>query len=326
MKTLISILLLACTGTLSAQVVSGLYFGTLVNDSTKKEQRYELALSEYRGKITGYSYTTFVVNDTFYYGVKRIKAHRENGKLVVEDDKMIVNNFPESPAKGVKQINTITLTGEDTLRNVDGAWKTTRTKVYYSLSGDMDMRRNDDSSASALIGHLKELNIIRQPVYASSQKVQPTQEVKIKPGKIKIENKPVAPVENNAVSKAAPQVAVVIPYQQRAKKQLHALELSADSIVLSFYDNGVIDGDSISVYLNGEQIIANNRLTATATKKTVMLPAVENIELILVAENLGTLPPNTGLLVVKDGDKVYQVNFSADLQTNAAILFKRKLK
>jgi hypothetical protein len=57
-----------------------------------------------------------------------------------------------------------------------------------------------------------------------------------------------------------------------------------------------------------------------------MLPVVENIELILVAENLGTLPPNTGLLVVKDGDKVYQVNFSADLQTNAAILFKRKLK
>jgi hypothetical protein len=190
----------------------------------------------------------------------------------------------------------------------------------------MDMRRNDDSSASALIGHLKELNIIRQPVYASREQTKPAQEVKIKPGKIKIENKAEPPVENKNASKAAPTVDVVVPYQQRTKKQLHALELSADSIVLSFYDNGVIDGDSISVYLNGEQIIANNRLTATATKKTVMLPVVENIELILVAENLGTLPPNTGLLVVKDGDKVYQVNFSADLQTNAAILFKRKLK
>lgn len=88
----------------------------------------------------------------------------------------------------------------------------------------------------------------------------------------------------------------------------------------------MIDGDSISVYVNGENIISNNRLTATATKKTIKLPNVEIIEIILVAENLGTIPPNTGLLVVKDGDKIYQVNFSADLQTNAAIIFKRKLK
>ena len=101
--------------------------------------------------------------------------------------------------------------------------------------------------------------------------------------------------------------------------------LSADSLQLSFYDNGVIEGDSIRVYVNGENIISNNKLTATATKKTIRLPNVETIEIILVAENLGTIPPNTGLLVVKDGDKTYQVNFSADLQTNAAIIFKRKL-
>jgi len=39
---------------------------------------------------------------------------------------------------------------------------------------------------------------------------------------------------------------------------------------------------------------------------------------------LGTLPPNTGLLVIRDGDKTYQVNFTADMQTNASIILKRK--
>ena len=44
----------------------------------------------------------------------------------------------------------------------------------------------------------------------------------------------------------------------------------------------------------------------------------------LVAENLGSLPPNTGLLTIWDGEKYYQVHFSADMQTNASITIRRK--
>ena len=105
MKLLTVVFSLFIVSPLSAQVVSGLFSGRLINDSTKKAQTYELALSEYRGKITGYSYTTFVRNDSFFYSIKKIKAKKENGKLVVEDDKMLVNNFPEAPAKHVHQIN-----------------------------------------------------------------------------------------------------------------------------------------------------------------------------------------------------------------------------
>jgi hypothetical protein len=368
MRFTLVILLALSTFFSSAQVVSGLYTGTLVNDSTKKEQRYELALSEYRGKITGYSYTTFVVNDTFYYGVKRVRATRKGDVLVIEDDKMLVNNFPESPAKGVKQINTIHLNNEDTLRAANGTWETTRTKIYYALHGGVQMRMDNDSTHSALIGQLKELNIISQPHYQETvAKVQArNEEIKNRP-----DNKPATPAinkdtrstakaEKKKASKAndpveekttetaisnpvlkettvannkkepsasafTPPFPTTIPYTQRKNRQQEAIDITSDSVVLAFYDNGVVDGDSISVYVNGENIISNNRLTAVATKKTIRLPNVETIEIILVAENLGTLPPNTGLLVVTDGDKKYHVNVSADLQTNAAILFKRKL-
>lgn len=329
MRLVLFFLFVIITNTSFAQVVTGLYTGKLTNDSTsKKEQRYELALSEYRGKITGYSYTTFVRNDSLFYGVKRVKASKKNGQLVVEDDGMIANNFPESPAKGVHQTNYIQLTSDDTLRTANGTWKTNRTKIYYPLSGGVEMNLSNDSSHSALIAQLKELNIISQPKYADAETApKPKEEkVKVKSEKTVTDVVKSKPEKHKLNSELTNKETISIPYTQRKKNNLPVIEVSSDSLVLAFYDNGVIDGDSISVYVNGDNIISNNKLTATATKKTIKLPNVETVEIILVAENLGTIPPNTGLLIIKDGDKSYPVNFSADLQTNASIIIKRKLK
>src|ERR1043165_7024170 len=110
MKTLtVYILLGLAPFTVIAQNIHGLWTGTLVNDSTHRVQNFELGLSEYRGKITGYTYTTFIENDTFYYSIKRIKAERKDGKLFITDDEMVGNNFPERAAKHVKQITVFPL-------------------------------------------------------------------------------------------------------------------------------------------------------------------------------------------------------------------------
>jgi hypothetical protein len=44
----------------------------------------------------------------------------------------------------------------------------------------------------------------------------------------------------------------------------------------------------------------------------------------MYAETLGTLPPNTGLLIVYDGSDRYEIRFSGDMQKSAAIVFRRK--
>jgi hypothetical protein len=98
-----------------------------------------------------------------------------------------------------------------------------------------------------------------------------------------------------------------------------------DSLVLSLYDNGIVDGDTVSVFLNGDAIILRQMLKTVATKKTIYIPAgADSVQLVLFADNLGTIPPNTGLLTVKDGDDIYQVRFTADLQKNAMICLRRK--
>jgi hypothetical protein len=91
------------------------------------------------------------------------------------------------------------------------------------------------------------------------------------------------------------------------------------------YDNGEVDGDTVSVLMNGDIILAKQGLKTSAIRKTIYVkPGTDEITLVLYAENLGKYPPNTGLLVVYDGDDRYQIRFSADLQQNASVIFRRK--
>lgn len=351
----LTLILISCTFSSAQKKVGGFYKGTLFNDSTKMVQQYELALAEYRGKIMGYSYVTFVVNDTFYYGIRKIKAKIAGDSMIVEDDKMIANNFPESPAKHVSRTVTIPFNGHDSLVSINGRWKTNRTKIYYAVPGSVEASKSNDSSGSALFAHLKELNLMPNDNYAATEsnskenknKIQPKNEDKLvvtqtktkmkgaKP-KIKTEEDTAAAKkimkskneENKIKAERRPltetaKALSVLPYKQRKDHAQQTIDFASDSLLLSLYDNGVVDGDSISVYLNDQQVVSNIKLTSVAAKKIIYTGGMNKIKLLLVAENLGTIPPNTGLLILRDGNKTYQVNFTADMQTNASILLRR---
>ena len=45
-------------------------------------------------------------------------------------------------------------------------------------------------------------------------------------------------------------------------------------------------------------------------------------EIILYAENLGSIPPNTALIVVNAGNKRYELHASASLEENAVLVFE----
>jgi hypothetical protein len=363
--SVLAITVMICTCISAQKKVGGFYKGTLYNDSTKMVQQYELALAEYRGKIMGYSYVTFVVNDTFYYGIRKIKAKIIGDSLMVEDDKMIANNFPESPAKHVNRIVTIPFNGQDSLVSINGRWKTNKTKFYYAVPGSVEASKSADSSRSTLFAHLRELNLMPGSNYVATESIAETP-TKQKENKTKVEKQPavvqtkVSSEQNTAVinAKSAEKAATsgtgskskndkgntemepesissktiaaksstpqVLSYNQRKERVQQAVDITSDSLQLSFYDNGVVDGDSISVYVNDQPVITNSKLTSVATKQKIYVGGMTEIRLVLVAENLGTLPPNTGLLVIRDGDKTYQVNFTADMQTNASILLRRK--
>ncbi len=127
-----------------------------------------------------------------------------------------------------------------------------------------------------------------------------------------------------------PKVIIPPPAAELSKRTLETIRTvqiaSKDSLVFTLYDNGAIDGDTVSVLLNGQVIMPRVGLLATAISKTVYLtPAMgDSISVIMYAENLGSIPPNTGLLVIHDGARIYEIRFSGDLSKNSKIILIRK--
>jgi hypothetical protein len=101
--------------------------------------------------------------------------------------------------------------------------------------------------------------------------------------------------------------------------------VESDSVRLSFYDNGDIDGDSISVFVNNQLILSHQELAAKAFNIYLHLDSTREVnEIGMFAENLGSIPPNTALMVLTDGKNRYEVFLSSSLIENATIRLRRK--
>lgn len=101
--------------------------------------------------------------------------------------------------------------------------------------------------------------------------------------------------------------------------------VASDSVRISFYDNGDIDGDSISVFLNKVPILTKQALNAQALNVYIKLDPTKDVnELSMFAENLGAIPPNTALMVINDGEQRYEVYLSSSLSLNSSIRLRRK--
>jgi hypothetical protein len=556
----LSLLLLLSPLIFQAQTLTGLWTGALHNDSNtiRKDQSFEIALTEYNGKVYGYSRSEFIVDDTLYYILKRVKGTIEGDVCEVKDDEIISYNFRGKLDKGIKVTSTFRRNQNDSTWYLDGTWKTNATKKYYAVSGKVNLANEKDLSVSKIFPHLEELKLadevafyaerpsaapvvkvakpeklsvsytvnketlsstsstiavsaqpaaplISEPVIQSIGAVKkpeddlaktPVQEIAVTPTSLSpvsttslsaqqpakkpiaevagtqsvtekslvatdtpapvvktaiaksADDKPVSaeknnnhPIVNNAsenvtsnktaatqssvvktntgppasktagatVSKSAsitspvnqPPVTktntvqpstvsgnlpvsnpvvgaatkqatatspsnttsvaagkkpetvnppdkensvVVAPVIQEVKTPKpditekaaviagrksefsQIVNFKSDSLIISLYDNGEIDGDTVSVFLNGETILSKQGLKSSAIKKTIYVnrSGDEDFTLVMFAESLGKYPPNTGLLVIRDGDDIYNLRFSSDFQKNAGIIFRKK--
>ena len=111
-------------------------------------------------------------------------------------------------------------------------------------------------------------------------------------------------------------------FVERKKSLATVIPVTADSIELRFYDNAEIDGDSIALFLNNVLLFKNIRLTDQAyTVKLAALSLENDNELVMVAENLGSIPPNTSLMIAIVGDKRYEARLQSTENSSALIRF-----
>ncbi len=109
----------------------------------------------------------------------------------------------------------------------------------------------------------------------------------------------------------------------RENELVKTITTNSKEVVINIYDNGTIDNDTISVYLDKKLVLHKQRLTDQPL--TLKFNLDENggeHELVMVAENLGEIPPNTSLMVVYAGSKRYEVRITSTEQKNAVVKFR----
>ena len=115
-------------------------------------------------------------------------------------------------------------------------------------------------------------------------------------------------------------------FKMRKKEFALEIPVSGDSIEIRFYDNAEVDGDSISLFLNDKLIFEHVRLTSFAyTIKLSVKDMNESNEMVMVAENLGSIPPNTSYMVIMVGEKKYDAQIVSTETTSALIRLRKEL-
>jgi hypothetical protein len=157
------------------------------------------------------------------------------------------------------------------------------------------------------------------PVVIAEKKTDPVAVIENKPVEQKKEITPVVPTP----PKPQPP-AIEEKFKAREKKFIKEIPVSGDSIELRFYDNAEIDGDSISLFLNDRLIFQHIKLTANPYIIKLALHEMNATnELVMVAENMGAIPPNTSYMVAMVGDKRHDAYLSSTEGSSAMIRLQK---
>jgi hypothetical protein len=134
-------------------------------------------------------------------------------------------------------------------------------------------------------------------------------------------------VATTIINRPVTNYVVTNQFKEREKVIVENIAVESDSLQIDFYDNGEIDGDSISIFYNDKLIAFNRILSAKSVHFSVALDTTREVnDITMFADNLGSIPPNTALMLVYDGRKRYEVRLSSTFQKNASVMIRRKKK
>jgi hypothetical protein len=139
----------------------------------------------------------------------------------------------------------------------------------------------------------------------------------------KVLNPPIAKQQPKVVASPLPKI-----INGRSNKEMSRIIVNDRKLKLEIYDNGDIDGDSVSIYYNNKKIVFNKKLSLVPIVINLDLDENTNIHsIVMFAENLGSIPPNTALIIVTTpAGKRYELYSSANLNQNAELIFEYKPK
>ncbi len=306
--------------------------------------KYVLELNTEGSRVSGYSYTYFHEGVKRYYTICRLTGtlNRETNDLVVTEVERTKYNTPPD-FQNCFQTHMLHYERDSGMEILKGTWIPAPNQGRGCGKGSTVLsRRVVDPLPIGYMPHTKTPATkpvakapVKKPVHKNAIAAAPK---KTKPPVIKRANPPQKPTmqktegveslvtkkdfSNSNVERPETISPTVKGFESRRKDIIKTLTITQPTFKLDFYDNGVIDGDSITVFYNGKVVLSHQRLSDKPISLTLSIDknAPENI-VTMYADNLGTIPPNTALMVVTDGTKRYEVRVESDTEKSGSVIF-----
>lgn len=144
----------------------------------------------------------------------------------------------------------------------------------------------------------------------------------VKTYKEQVEKQVSVPINETMVPKDDTPTPIAI--SSRPVKETKAIQVKTNTLNIDILDDAELDNDIVTVYFNKVLVVDKKALTAKAFSFTVNLIEGKTNELVLYAENLGAIAPNTALMIINDGVTRYEVKLSSDFKNNASVKFELK--
>jgi hypothetical protein len=113
-------------------------------------------------------------------------------------------------------------------------------------------------------------------------------------------------------------------FEGRKISYVRELTVDAADIRISIWDHGRQDQDIVSIYLNGQPVVAEHSLTYRKKHFDIHLDPTQKNDLFLYAHNLGFYPPNTVSIEVIDNSTSENIVLNSDLKSCEAVLINVK--
>lgn len=340
------------TTQIKSQTLRGQWIGGFSSAEDPKVSMTDYILEiETEGKqITGHSYTYFSIAGKRYYVICKLEGSFDKGSksLVISEVETLKTNTPKD-FQNCLQSHQLTYLKQKDREMLLGKWKPSmkgsdcgvgKTELERKFIEKIPSQKNNQSIA---ITKPVEKNDSTQ----NKENSAPSLSKSIVPQK-KIEIPSVVTVpknlqQENSNSKAILKVDPKLSQQQesnmgkkinnkerekltdRTRQFIQTIDVSGPSFRVEIYDNGEVDGDTVTIFLNEILLVPAKKLTTAPITLDIKIADDEDVyDLIMYAENMGTIPPNTALMVVTTNSKRYEINITSTKQTSGAIRFRVK--
>jgi hypothetical protein len=298
---------------------------------------YVLELQTTGSGVSGFSYTYFNEGRKRYYTICKLSGtlNRSTKEIVVTETERIKYNTPPDFQNCFQTHKLHYVQDSADVETLRGTWIPAPNQTGNCGYGTTLLSRRIINRTPLEIKPAEKNTVktdpqknspLTRPKYSAPKTNKPLvarPRVKIKPPVVKkdVTTKKI-PSEIPETKQTEPITSLVTKFEPRRKDILKTIPVTQQTFKVDFYDNGEIDGDSITVFYNGKIVLSHKMLTAKAI--SLILSLDENVKeniITMYADNLGAIPPNTALMIVTDGDKRYEVRITSDTEKSGSVLF-----